>query len=106
MIIVDKYTREYLAIEAKKSITAKGVVRILATMFTQRGVSTFISSDNGPEFIAKVVKRWLKVSGVRTLYIGRTLPGKRQLRETFISRFGDELLMREMCTSLREEGPG
>ena len=33
----------------------------------------FLRSDNGSEFIAKIVQRWLKENGVKTIYIE---PGK------------------------------
>ena len=69
MPVVDEYTRECLSIEVERSISAKDVVATLASLFRSRGEPTFIRSDNGPEFIAKAVKRWLEVSGVKTLYI-------------------------------------
>jgi putative transposase len=69
MSVVDEYTREYLSIDAERSITAEDVVETLASLFRRRGEPIFIRSDNGPEFVAKAIKRWLEVSGVRTLYI-------------------------------------
>ena len=63
---------------------------------------SFIRSDNGPEFIAQAVKRWLEVSGVKTLYIEPGAPWENAYSETFLSRLGDELLKREVFTSLLE----
>ncbi len=102
MPIVDEYTRECLVLKVERSITAEEVVRTLATLFDQRGEPAFIRSDNGPEFIAKAVKRWLEVSGVKTLYIEPGSPWENAYSETFISRFGDELLKREAFTGLLE----
>ncbi len=51
MPVMDEYSRECISIEVERSITAKDVVKTLATLFTQRGEPTFIRSDNGPEFI-------------------------------------------------------
>jgi putative transposase len=45
------------------------VVETLGSLFAERGAPSFIHSDNGPEFMAKAVKRWLASSGVETLYI-------------------------------------
>ena len=45
-------------------------------------------------------KRWVEVSGVQTLYIDPGSPWKNAYSETFISRFGDELLRREMFANL------
>jgi putative transposase len=69
MPVVDEYSRECLSIEVERSITAEKVVKTLTALFARRGEPAFIRSDNGPEFIAKALKHWLEVSGVRTLYI-------------------------------------
>jgi len=102
MPIVDEYSRECLAIEVERSITAEDVVRTLVVLFERRGEPCFIRSDNGPEFIAKALKRWLEVAGVKTLYIEPGSPWENAYSETFISRFSDELLKREVFTSLLE----
>jgi putative transposase len=102
MPVVDEYTRECLALEAERSITAKDVIKALAALFELRGEPAFIRSDNGPEFIAEAVKRWLRASGVKTLYIEPGSPWENAYSETFISRFSDELLKREVFTNLLE----
>lgn len=102
MPVVDEYSRECLSIEVRRSITAEEVVKTLAALFAHRGEPAFIRSDNGPEFIAKALKCWLEASGVRTLYIEVGSPWENAYSETFISRFGDELLKREVFTSVLE----
>jgi putative transposase len=59
LVVVDEYSRECLTIEVQRSITAEDVLRTLAALFKRRGEPSFIRSDNGPEFIAQAVKRWL-----------------------------------------------
>lgn len=49
MPIVDEYSRECLALEMERSITAEGVVEVLDMLFTERGEPAYIRSDNGPE---------------------------------------------------------
>jgi putative transposase len=100
--IVDEYTRECLSIDVERSITAEDVVESLASLFRRRGEPIFIRSDNGPEFVAKAIKRWLEVSGVRTLYIEPGSPWENAYSETFISRFSDEVLKREVFGDLLE----
>jgi putative transposase len=102
MPIVDEYTRECLSIDVERSITAEDVVATLASLFGSRGEPAFIRSDNGPEFIAKAIKRWLEASGVETLYIEQGSPWENAYSETFISRFSDELLKREVFADLLE----
>ena len=102
MPIVEEYSRECLALETERSITAEDVVETLARLFAERGAPSFIRSDNGPEFIAKAVKRWLAASGVETLYIEPRAPWENAYSETFISRLRDELLNREVFANLKE----
>jgi len=102
MPVVDEFSRECLSIEVERSITAEDVVSTLASLFRRRGEPVFIRSDNGPEFVAKAVKRWLEVSEVKTLYIEPGAPWENAYSETFISRFGDELLKREIFADLLE----
>lgn len=100
--VVDEFTRETHEILVERSITAEGVVELLAYLFSVHGEPEFIRSDNGPEFIAKAVKAWLERSGVKTLYIEPGSPWENAYSESFNSRFRDELLNREIFTSLFE----
>jgi transposase InsO family protein len=102
MPVVDEYSRECLALQVERSITAEDVVGVLDKLFSERGEPAYIRSDNGPEFIAKAIKGWLESSGVRTLYIEPGAPWENAYSETFISRLRDELLDREVFASLKE----
>ncbi len=100
--VVDEFTRECLAIEVERSMTATDVVATLKYLFEVRGVPQFIRSDNGPEFIAGAVKRWLAESGAGTLYIEPGSPWENAYSESFNGRFEDELLNREEFATLKE----
>ena len=67
--IIAEYTRECLAIRAQPSIRSSEVIATLAGLMTARGVPEQIRSDNGPEFTARAVRRWLGAVGARTLSI-------------------------------------
>lgn len=41
----------------------------LTDLFVEHGPPEHIRSDNGPEFAAKAVRRWLGRVGVKTLFI-------------------------------------
>lgn len=100
--IVDEYTRECLTIEVARSLTASDVIATLDRLFKEHGAPRYVRSDNGPEFIADAVKEWLAKSGVETLYIELGSPWQNAYSESFNSRFRDELLDREVFTSLTE----
>ena len=45
------------------------VIEALADVMLQRGVPEHIRSDNGPEFVAEELRKWLAKVGTGTLYI-------------------------------------
>jgi putative transposase len=57
LVVIDEYTRECLAIEMGRSFTAKNVIGVLQYLFAVRATPRHIRSDNGPEFVAKAVRR-------------------------------------------------
>ena len=100
--IIDEYTRECLAILVERRITAEDVINQLYNLFLFRGVPKHIRSDNGPEFTAKAVRRWLMEMGVQTLFIEPGSPWENGYIESFNGKLRDELLNREIFTSLNE----
>jgi len=100
--IVDEYTRECVALEIGRGITADKAIDVLLDLFRIRGVPKHIRSDNGPEFIAKAIRQWLLKAGVETLYVAPGSPWENGYAESFHSRLRDELTDREEFTSLAE----
>ena len=45
------------------------MLEVLADLFVRHGPPEYLRSDNGPEFTAKPVRRWLGRVGVETLFI-------------------------------------
>lgn len=61
-----------------------------------RGAPEHIRSDNGPEFVAKSLPRWLDRACVKTLFVAKASPWENGNIESFNSRFRQELLDREL----------
>jgi transposase InsO family protein len=102
LTLEDEFTRECLALEVERGLTSREVLETLRYVFEVRGAPKFIRSDNGPEFIAQALRNWLSESGVETLYIEPGAPWENGYNESFNSRFRDEVLDRELFTSLKE----
>ena len=100
--VIDEYTRECLALEADRHFTSEDVIRTLNYLFAVRGAPQHIRSDNGPEFVARSVRRWLDRAAVRTLYINKASPWENGFVESFNGRLRDELLNRELFLGLKE----
>jgi transposase InsO family protein len=95
LTLIDEYTRECLALEARRVLKALDVQEVLAQVVKDRGAPSRIRSDNGPEFAAEAVRKWVERSGFETLYIAPGSPWQNGYAESFHSRLRDEFLERE-----------
>ncbi len=102
LTIIDEYTRQCLAIDVERRLNRESVLDRLTYLFTRRGVPEFIRSDNGSEFTAKVVRKWLNAVGVKTLYITPGSPWENGYIESFNGKLRDEVLSREIFDTLLE----
>lgn len=100
--ITDEFTRECLALEVDRSITADRVLDVLTGLFVARGVPRHIRSDNGPEFIAAAIGEHSEAAGLEMLYIEPGAPWENGYAESFFSRLRDELLNVEEFENLAE----
>ena len=100
--IIDEFTRECLAMKVARRINSQTVIDELFKLFIFRGTPEYIRSDNGPEFTAKVVRNWLSRLGVKTLFIEPGSPWENGYIESFNGKVRDELLNREIFTTLEE----
>jgi len=102
LTILDEYTRECLAIRVERRLSSEDVIDQLFYLFLYRGIPEHIRSDNGPEFTAKAVRKWLARLGVKTLFIEPGSPWENGYIESFNGKLRDELLDREVFTTLKE----
>jgi transposase InsO family protein len=100
--IIDEYTRECLATLVDHNIKADDVIDQLFQLFVLRGIPEHLRSDNGPEFTARAVRKWLNRIGVKTLFIEPGSPWENGYIESFNGKMRDELLDREIFTTLEE----
>jgi transposase InsO family protein len=85
-----------------RRISSQNVIDQLCTFFVIRGTPRHIRSDNGPEFTARAVRQWLERLGVRALFIELGSPSENGYIESFIGKLRDELLNRDIFTTLLE----
>jgi Transposase and inactivated derivatives len=100
--VIDECTRECLIIRVKRKLNSIDVIDVLTDLFILRGPPAFIRSDNGPEFVAEAVRRWIEAVGAKTAYIEPGSPWENGYCESFNARFRDELLNGEIFYSLKE----
>lgn len=102
LTVIDEYTRECLALIVDRRLRSDDVLHCLTDLFVARGIPEHIRSDNGPEFTAKAVRRWLGKIGVSTMYIEPGSPWENGYNESFNGKLRDELLNGELFYTLKE----
>ena len=102
LTVLDEHTRECLAIVVARKIRSHDVLEVLADLFVRHGPAEYLRSDNGPEFTAKLVRRWLGRVGVETLFIEPGSPWENGYNESFNGKLRDELLNGEIFYSLAQ----
>jgi len=100
--IIDEYSRECLAIDVGRHLTSTEVLYKLSELFIIHGIPDYIRSDNGSEFTAKAIRKWLQRVGVKTAYIEPGSPWENGYIESFNGKLRDELLNGEIFDTILE----
>jgi transposase InsO family protein len=95
LCVVDEYTRECLAIEVAASLRSQDVILTLSRLMRLYGKPAFVRSDNGAEFTAAKVMRWLRDNAIGPAFIAPGSPWQNGVIESFNGKLRDELLNRE-----------
>ena len=102
LCVIDKLTPRCLAILVAGRLRSDDVLRCLTDLSIEHGPPEHVRSDNGPEFAAKAVRRWLGRVGVKRLFIEPGIPRENCYCESFNSKLRDALFNGEMFTTLCE----
>ena len=102
LVVLDEHTRECLALEVARSITSQDVILVLSRLMRFYGKPQFIRSDQGAEFTAGAVMRWLRDQRVGPVFIAPGRPWQNGFVESFNGKLRDECLNREWFRDLRE----
>ena len=100
--IIDEYTRECLAAIPARTFKAIDVLYALSELFVQRGTPKHIRSDNGPEFIARILRCWLDELDVECSFITPGSPWENGFVESFNGHMRYEFLNGETFHTLTE----
>ena len=105
LTVVDEFTRECLAIDVAGSIRSGRVIEVLAQLVSVHGAPAYLRSDNGPEFVATAILRWLHAAKIETAFIDPGKPWQNGTDESFNGKFRNECLtLRVVSESARGQG--
>jgi putative transposase len=100
LTVLDCYTRECLAIEVGQSLKGEDVVQALNTITATRGLPQSIKTDNGSEFISKVLDKWAYERKVELVFSRPGKPTDNANVESFNGRLRQECLNANWFLSL------
>jgi len=92
LTVIDEFTRECLAIDVAGGIRSGRVIEVLAQLVSVHGAPRHLRSDNGPEFVATAILRWLETAQIETAFIDPGKPWQNGTDESFKGKFRNEHL--------------
>ena len=92
LTVIDEFTRECLAIDVAGGIRSGRVIEVLAQLVSVHGAPRYLRSDNGPEFVARAILRWLQTAQIETAFIDPGKPWQNGADESFNGKFRDQHL--------------
>jgi transposase InsO family protein len=102
LTILDEHTRQCHVLWADRTLKSGDVLAWLQKAIAEHGAPEYLRSDNGSEFIARLVQQWLAQNRIKTIYIEPGSPWQNGFVESFHGRFRDECLNREQLWTLTE----
>lgn len=100
--VVDDYNRQALGIAIDYSLPTLRVIRLLNQLVEQYGKPERLRTDNGPEFVSKVLEQWCKEQSIELYHIEPGKPTQNAYIERFNGTFRREVLDAHIFTSLQQ----
>ncbi|MCO5112984.1 MAG: IS3 family transposase [Bdellovibrionaceae bacterium] len=102
LTIVDKLSRESLAIDSGYGLKSEQVIETLERLKIFRGIPEVICVDNGSEFTSKKLDQWAYINEVKLHFIRPGKPTENGHIESFNGRLRDEFLNANLFSSLED----
>jgi putative transposase len=100
--VIDEYTRECLEIVVGASLRSQDVILTLSRLMHLYGKPAFVRSNNGAEFTAAKIMRWMRDAAIGATFIPPDSPWQNGFIKSFNGKLRDELLNREWFQSRTE----
>ena len=68
------------------------MIEVLTQLVSVHGTPRHLRSDNGPEFVARAILRWLQAAQIETAFIDPGKPWQNGADESFNGEFRDQHL--------------
>ena len=101
LTVVDCCSRESLVIHVGQSLKGEDVANVLSQIVAERGKPQTIKSDNGSEFISKVMDKWAYERHIESDFSRPGKPTNNAMVESFNGRLRQECLNEHWFMSLQ-----
>lgn len=102
LTVIDAFTRECLALEARRSFSGASVAEILGGLVSRNGKPEAIQCDQGTEFTSMAMDLWAYANQVALLFSRPGTPGDNARNEAFNGLVRRECLTHHYFLDLRE----
>ena len=102
LTVIDVFTREALAVEARKSFRGGHVVEVLRRLASERGLPEVIQCDQGTEFTSMAMDLWAYWNQVRLDFSRPGKPGDNTVNEAFNGTVRRECLSQHYFLDLKD----
>ena len=102
LTVVDQFTRECVALRAKRRLSGIDVAEVMDEAVRERGHPLSITVDNGSEFAGKVMDAWSDIHRVQLAFIRPGKPTENAFIESFNGKLRMECLDVEIFRSMGE----
>ena len=100
--VIDEFTRRCLASVPRRNWRNNDVIELLAELILLNGTPEYLRSDNGSEFTAKKIRKWLQNLGIIATFIEPGSPWENGYCESFNARMRSEFLDGELFGNVYE----
>ena len=83
LTVLDEFTRQALCVEVQDKMNSDDVLRVMHRLLMKYGKPECIRSDNGGEFVAEHLQKWLRKVGVKPIQIYPGSPWENGYNERF-----------------------
>jgi len=102
LTVLDEYTREALCVAVNTRMGAAEVLEALYPLLLKHGKPEYIRSDNGPEFVAAALQKWLIKIGIKPIQIYPGSPWENGYNERFNGTLRHEILNAEWFSTTKQ----
>ena len=92
LTVIDEFTRECLAIDVAGGIRSGRVIEVPHAVGQRPRRAAVPALDNGPEFVARAILRWLQTAQIETAFIDPGKQWQNSADESFNGKFRDQHL--------------